>query len=64
MRILTSVLEILSTGTIDYQRVRPVGRRHAIAVPRVLEAGFVGLLPLRLFKRVSMCNPEHYPIFE
>jgi hypothetical protein len=43
---------------------RRVWRGDAVALPSRGEPGVDGLLPLRVFKAVYVCNSEGYVVFE
>lgn len=51
-----------------YSRLVINGRRvwsgHAVAIPDSAETGVAGLMPLRLFRTVYVCNSEGYAVFE
>jgi hypothetical protein len=43
---------------------RKIWRGDAVAIPQRAEPGVEGLLPLRLFKAIYVCNSEGYLVFQ
>jgi hypothetical protein len=43
---------------------RSIWRGDAVALPKRAEEGVAGLMPLRLFKTIYVCNSEGYVVFE
>jgi hypothetical protein len=43
---------------------RNIWQGEAVTIPNPAESGVAGLMPLRLFKTIYVCNSEGYVVFE
>ena len=65
---LRTVAGSVNIGMVFTKQLVIEGRRdwrgHAVAVPHPSESGVGGLLPLNLFKAITVCNSRSYVVFE